>query len=81
MTEQPSLYKHQKKRSLFKLLKLADGKKVNIARQLGITVQAVQMWFLREQISPIGARKVDAHEYFGRYMTKEELRPDVEWKD
>lgn len=78
---EPTLYKHQKKRALKKLLKLADGKKVNIARELGISVQTVQMWFLREQISPFGAKKVDIHEYFGRYVTKEELRPDIDWKN
>lgn len=75
----PSLYKKRKKDALKKLLCLADGKKVNIARELGLTEQTVQMWFIRGQISQSGAVKIAEHEYFGKHLTKEEMRPDVNW--
>lgn len=75
-----SLYKDKKQAALDKLLELAEGKKVHIANELGVSFQTVQMWFLRGQISRVAAQTVMKHEYFKSHFTLSELRPDIKWE-
>lgn len=74
-----TLYADRKEQALNKLLELADGRKVFLARELKTSVQSVQMWFMRKQISKPGALKIEEHPYFSLHITKEELRPDIDW--
>lgn len=75
----PTLYSERKRKALDKLLKLADNKKCNLAKELGFSTQTIQMWFTRGQISKNAAVLVSNHEFFSKHISKEELRPDVIW--
>lgn len=72
-----SIYKKRKEDALYKLLRLAENKKANIAFELNLTPQSVKGWFSRGQISKRGAELVMKHEFFRHYFTLNELRPDV----
>lgn len=73
------IYSERKKKALDILLKAVGSKKVRLAEELDVSIQTVQMWFLRNQISKAGAEKVSQHKLLSQYITKEELRPDVSW--
>ena len=75
-----NIYDKKKRTALNSLLKLV-GKKSILATALGYSNQTIQMWFLRGQISKDGALKVEQHPELSKYITKEELRPDVDWKN
>jgi DNA-binding transcriptional regulator YdaS (Cro superfamily) len=49
-----------------------------MAKELGVDVQTVYMWFTRKRISATGA--ILAERITNGFVTKQELRPDVnEW--
>jgi DNA-binding transcriptional regulator YdaS (Cro superfamily) len=70
--------KKQQSEALGKLWRYFDYNKTKMAKELGVDVQTVYMWFTRKRISATGA--ILAERITNGFVTKQELRPDVnEW--
>lgn len=71
------IYTWRKEKALKTLLKAVGNVKARLADELEVSEQVVQGWFLRGQISKSGAIKVSEHSLLSKYISKEELRPDI----
>lgn len=73
------IYSERKQKALNVLLQAVGGRKSLLAKELEVSEQTIQMWFLRGQISKKGAVAVSNHEFLSERISKQELRPDVSW--
>lgn len=68
-------YKKQNREALTALLAFFNGNKAQLAFTLGVSRNAVSMWFTKGQIGRKGAFAADANKTVP--FTKEQLRADI----